>query len=98
MVTVLYSRHRDVYKLPAMSLEMWLSVEVHSAQFGVPEKMAATADRTGWRHVYTTWVGSMPAGDSAAIPANDPLALDYALAANSLCHPERSEGSTRSDS
>jgi hypothetical protein len=89
VVPVLYSRHRDVYKLPALGINLWLEVEVHFAEYGMPEGQAITADGKGWRHVHTTWTNDMQHGDSAAIPATDPLTMDYTLAERVLARSEQ---------
>lgn len=86
MVTVLYSRHRDLYRVPGMDKACWLSVQTYLPP---PTTLAvdvlylgpsATADGQRWRKAYSLkWRAVMP-GDQVTLPANDPLVLDYAAA------------------
>lgn len=70
LVTVLYSRHGDLFKLPALALNTWMSV-----QADVPQ-----ADGSRKRHVQNSI--AVIAGARVALPANDPMVQEYqALAA-----------------
>jgi hypothetical protein len=80
-VTVLYSRHRDVYKLPSCGKDLWLSVEVYllsdfGRAGGSSVGAAQTADGRAWRRLYRNWSIIVP-GQTTAIPADDPLVVDY---------------------
>jgi hypothetical protein len=77
LVSVLYSEHRALYRLPAMDLDIWLSVQVYSlADWGANIAAARTTDGKGWRKAYRNW--SMIRGASlATLPADDPLVIDY---------------------
>jgi hypothetical protein len=79
-VTVLYSLHRDVYKLPSAGVDLWLSVQVYPlaylAEAGNTPVRVPTADGRGCRRAYRNWAIIAP-GMTAAIPADDPLVVDY---------------------
>jgi hypothetical protein len=80
MVTVLYSVHHDVYKVPSLGVDHWLSVRVYALEtFGVSEFAVRTADRKGWRRLYNNWSIIMP-GETVTLPADDPMVVDYAAA------------------
>jgi len=82
-VTVLYSSPgRNLYKLPSIGVDLWLSVQVYElADFGRSGGRgvgaARTADEKGWRRAYRYWSIIQP-GDITTLPADDPLVLDYA--------------------
>jgi hypothetical protein len=84
LVTVLYSRHGDVYKLPALGMDLWLSVETHPSF--VPSVAAIsvlTADGKASRRGYRNWSVIEP-GRSAALPEEDPLVVDYTATVNAV--------------
>jgi hypothetical protein len=80
MVTILYSLHRDIYKLPHAGKDLWLSVEVYPlADFGRKSGSGVGAIKTsngGWRRAYRNW-GIIQPGATATIPADDMMASDY---------------------
>jgi hypothetical protein len=82
LVTVLYSRHRDVYRLPTLGFDLWLSVEVHTCVSVPPnlgETVATSADGKGYRRAHRGWWMIEP-GQSATLPEDDPLVVDYIAA------------------
>ncbi len=80
VVTILYSLYRDVYKIPSAGVDLWLSVQVYPPRdlgsFASSVGMAETVDGKGWRRAYRNWAIIAP-GATAAIPADDPLVVDY---------------------
>jgi len=73
IISVLYSVHRDVYRVPSLGSDLWLSVEI----FGGTVSSGAyiqTADNKGWRLVYH---GNYVPGAIVPYPADDPLVIDY---------------------
>ncbi len=90
LVSVLYSAHRDLYQVPAMSKNCWLSVQVFTLPMSESFVFAQrreylgpmlTADGKAWRRSYSTeWVVVQP-GTFATLPADDPMVLDYAVIA-----------------
>jgi hypothetical protein len=86
MVTILYSRDCDLYRVPSMDKPCWLSVTAYR----LPATMltadwiylgpATTADGQGWRKAYALSWSSIVPGDRTTLPADHPLVLDYAAA------------------
>jgi hypothetical protein len=80
VVTVVYSLYRDVYKIPSAGVDLWLSVHVYpvsdTGSFAISVGIAQTANGKGWRRAYRNWTIIAP-GATAAIPADDPLIVDY---------------------
>ena len=84
LVTVLYSKNRDLYRVPSMDKPCWLSVKVY--EFPAPQLSAdaiylgtaTTAKRMGWRKAYAGIWNAIVAGDSVTVPADDPMVIDYA--------------------
>jgi hypothetical protein len=74
VVTILYSLHRDVYKIPSANADLWLSVQVDVQRH--PGAAVHTADGRGWRRAYRAR-NVIYAGATAAIPADNPLVVDY---------------------
>jgi len=84
LVTILYSRSRDLYRVPSIDKPCWLSVATYPMPLTQlpPDAIyfgpSMTADGLGWRKAYATaWRAILP-GDHATVPADDPLVLDYA--------------------
>ncbi len=87
LVSVLYSAHRDLYQVPAMNKDCWLSVQVFalpmSESFVFAQRSAylgpmLAADGKAWRRAYSkSWLVIQP-GTFATVPADDPMVLDYA--------------------
>ena len=81
LASVLYSRGGDLYRLPALAKDLWLSVQVYAlADWGPGIGAVRTADDKAWRKGYKAWSIIQP-GRFATLPADDPLVLDYAAAA-----------------
>jgi hypothetical protein len=90
LITVLYSSHRDLYQVPAMNKECWLSVQVYAlpaqelqeGQAGTPVPPylggALTADGKAWRKVYAKSWSVVQPGTFMTVAADDPLVMDYA--------------------
>jgi hypothetical protein len=84
LVTILYSRRCDLYRVPSIEKPCWLSVETYPlppVQI-VPDSIylgpSETADGLGWRKSYAvTWRAVVPGGH-ATVPADDPMVVDYA--------------------
>jgi hypothetical protein len=80
VVTILYSLHRDVYKIPSAGIDLWLSVQVYRpsdlGSFSSSVSIMHTADSKGWRRAYRNWAIIAP-GATATIPADDPMVVDY---------------------
>ncbi len=84
LVSVLYSAHRDLYQVPAMNKDWWLSVQLYSLpapalpgdEIYLPA--AITADGKGWRKAYSKSWSVIQPGIFATMPADDPMVLDYA--------------------
>jgi hypothetical protein len=84
LVTVLYSRQRDLYLVPSIYKPVWLSVQVYAlpastlrgdvAYLGA----APTHDGLRWRKAYSTMWRSVLTGERVTVPADDPMVLDYA--------------------
>jgi hypothetical protein len=74
VVTILYSIHRDVYRIPSANADLWLSVAVDAEPH--PGAAVQTAEGKGWRRAYRTR-NVIYAGPTAAIPADNPLVIDY---------------------
>ena len=87
LVTILYSRDRDLYRVPSIDKLCWLSVkayELPAAQLAADAIYlgpSVTADGKHWRKAFSTSWRSIVAGDRATIPADDPMVADYACAA-----------------
>jgi hypothetical protein len=77
LMTVLYSQHRDLYKLPALGKDFWMSVERRLVinQVMAPGT-AKSADGTARRRVYHNWSSIVP-GITVALPETDALVADY---------------------
>jgi hypothetical protein len=82
MVTILYSRSGDLYRVHSMEKRCWLSVKVYplpASQLPGDELYlgpSMTADGGSWRKAYAvTWRAIWP-GDRATLPADDPLVRD----------------------
>jgi len=73
IVSVLYSVHRDVYRVPNWTSDLWLSVEVFGSATGSGAYLQ-TADGRGWRLVHHD---NYVAGAVVPYPADDPLVVDY---------------------
>jgi hypothetical protein len=79
LVTVLYSAHRDVYKVPSCRADLWLSVQVYpSIDYDVAKgaSVGQIADGRAWRRAYRGWAVIQP-GQAVTLPADDPLVVDY---------------------
>jgi hypothetical protein len=80
VVTILYSLHREVYKIPSAGVDLWMSVQIYPpsdlGSFASSVGIAQTADGKGWRRAYRNWAIITP-GATAAIPADDALVVDY---------------------
>ena len=79
-MAVLYSRHRDVYKLPAMGKDLWLSVQVYpltdfGRKGGATVGAARCADGSWWR-AYRSG-GMFQGGQTVAVPDDDSMVVDY---------------------
>lgn len=74
LVTVLYSIHRDVYKVPSAASTFWLSVLTYADADQHPS--VQTADGHAWRRIYTGWTAAQP-GAAVTLPMDDPLVVDY---------------------
>ncbi|GEM_PF-3088991 len=90
LVTVLYSRDRDLYRLPgvALSRPCWLTVRAwrypvtQLAADAIYLGPALSPDGMHWRMAYAVSWPSIVPGESVTLPADDPLVRDYeALAA-----------------
>jgi hypothetical protein len=82
-VTILYSKDRDLYRVPSIEKICWLSVKVHELPVSSPAHNeiylgpSLTADAGGWRQAYAiAWRAIWP-GDLVTLPADDPRVLDY---------------------
>jgi hypothetical protein len=86
LVTILYSKDHDLYRVPAIDKPCWLSVK----SYELPATQLATdaiylgpsisADSKHWRKTFSTSWRSIVAGDRATIPADDPMVMDYCAA------------------
>lgn len=83
LVSVLFSKERDLYRVPTIAQPVWLSVKIYDPP---PVKLPAdaiylgaaiTADGIGWRKAYSTAWRSIIAGDKVTVPASDPMVVDY---------------------
>jgi hypothetical protein len=84
LVTILYSKSHDLYRVPSIEKPCWLSVMVYplpAAQLPADSIYlgpSVTADGNYWRKSYAiAWRAIWP-GDHATVPADDPMVLDYA--------------------
>ena len=75
LLTVLFSAHRDVYKIPSCRADLWLSVAVYQEDEYNHVKVQ-TADGRAYRRAYR---GSpiFPPAPPVTLPADDPLVVDY---------------------
>jgi hypothetical protein len=86
MVTILYSRGHDLYRVPSIHKPCWLSVKAYElpvAQLAVDLLYlgpSLTAGGRQWRKAYSTSWRSIIAGDRVTVPADDPMVLDYQCA------------------
>ena len=97
LVTILYSRSRDLYRVPSIDKPCWLSVMAYPMPMTQlpPDAIyfgpSMTADGLLWRKAYASaWRTILP-GDHATVPADDPMVLDYAAFSterSSVRHPE----------
>ena len=87
LVTVLFSRERDLYRVPSIDKPVWLSVKVYEMAATTLRTgginlgylgAATTADGIGWRKAYSAMWRSIMAGDRVTVPASDPMVLDFA--------------------
>lgn len=76
MVSVLYSAHRDCYTLASERYGRWLSVEVQANKPKAGEAVL-TAAGNGYRRVYAAANVLYNSSGRVALPANDPLVIDY---------------------
>jgi hypothetical protein len=83
LVTVLYSRQRDLYRVPSLHKPCWLSVKAYDlpatalAADAIYLGPSPGADGLRWRKAYSTsWRAIVP-GDVATLPADDPMVRDY---------------------
>jgi hypothetical protein len=84
LVTILYSQSRDLYCVPSMNKDFWLSVAVHALPLPPysPDTLylgpVANANGMGYRKAYSaSWRAIIP-GTQTTVPEDDPLVLDYA--------------------
>jgi hypothetical protein len=83
LVTILYSRSRDLYRVLAMERPCWLSVSVYELPApelpadGIYLGAAKTADGLGWRKAYARTWQAIIAGEQATVPADDRIVSDY---------------------
>ena len=84
LVTILYSKDRDLYRVPAIDKPCWLSVKTYElpAVQLQPDRIylgpSIAADGKAWRKAFALTWRSIIAGASVAVPADDPMVLDYA--------------------
>ena len=77
LVTILFSKERDLYRVPTIDKPCWLSVKVYElpATQLPPDQLylgaATTADGLGWRKAYSSAWRSIVAGDRVTVPASD---------------------------
>jgi len=74
LVTVLYSAHRDIYKVPRCRTDLWLSVQIYSSPDN--HEVVQAARGNVWRRAYRGWAVIQP-GQAVTLPADDPLVVDY---------------------
>jgi hypothetical protein len=89
MVSILYSKEHDLYRVPVIRKPCWLSV----ASYELPVTQLAadaiylgpsiSADGKRWRKAFSTNWRSIIAGDRVTVPADDPMVADYA--ASQVC-------------
>ena len=89
LVTILYSRDRDLYRVPSIDKSCWLSVKPYE----LPVTQLKTdalylgswmcANGLRWRKAFSTSWRSIIAGEPVTLPADDPLIVDYAA-----CQPK----------
>jgi hypothetical protein len=83
LVTILYSVHRDAYKLPHVGKDLWLSVQVCPLEgFGRKGGSHVGAVQTAndrWRLAYRSR-GIIQPGATATIPEDDMMVVDYLTA------------------
>ena len=83
LVTVLYSKDGDLYRVPSLDKPCWLSVKLYdlpAAQLPADTiylGAATSANGNGWRKAYARTWRSIIAGDSVPLPADDPMVVDY---------------------
>ena len=83
LVTILYSRDRDLYRVPSIDKPCWLSVKSYElpatqlAADAIYLGPAIGADGKHWRKAFSTGWQAIVAGDRATLPADDPMVLDY---------------------
>ena len=88
LVTILYSRDHDLYRVPAIDKVCWLSVKTYElpvAQLATDAIYlggSTTADGLRWRKAFHVGWRSIVAGDRVTVPEDDPLVLDYEAAKN----------------
>jgi hypothetical protein len=84
LVTILYSKDHDLYRVPAIDKPCWLSVKSYElpatqlATDAIYLGPSVTADGKRWRKAYSTSWKSIIAGDRVTVPADDPMVVDYA--------------------
>jgi hypothetical protein len=84
LVTILYSRGRDLYRVPSIDKPCWLSVTVYEppAVRLLPDRIylgpSMAADGKHWRKAFSTDWRSIAGGDRVTVPADDPMVVDYA--------------------
>lgn len=83
LVAILYSFGRDLYRVPSMNKDVWLSVIPHPLPaHDLPSSAeyigaAMTADGKAYRKAYSLdWTSVVP-GDQVTVPTDDPMVLDY---------------------
>jgi hypothetical protein len=92
MVTVLYSKDRDLYRVPTIDKPCWLSVMLYEppAVQLLPDRIylgpSMAADGKHWRKAFAASWRSVIAGDRVTVPADDPMVLDYACAVPGAVH------------
>jgi hypothetical protein len=83
LVSILFSKERDLYRVPTIDKPCWLSVKVYDLPAtqlpadAIYLGPVTTANRMGWRKAYSTSWKSIVAGDRVTLPASDPMVTDY---------------------
>jgi hypothetical protein len=86
LVTILYSKDHDLYRVPSIDKPCWLSVKAYElpvVQLAADQIYlggAMCANGLQWRKAYSTSWRSIIAGDRVAVPADDPIVVDYQCA------------------
>ena len=87
LVTILYSKDRDLYRMPAIDKPCWLTVKTYElpatqlAADAIYLGPSISADGKHWRKAFSSSWRSILTGDRVAIPADDPMVMDYTCAA-----------------